>query len=75
MANLSHIREHAEIGKNCNIGKSVYVDTEVKIGDNVKIQNFVSISVVGKVKYIITLPICFLHVIIDRSEVIPHPQE
>ncbi len=31
--------------------------------------------VVGKVKYIITLPICFLHVIIDRSEVIPHPQE
>ncbi len=29
-------------------------------------------TVVGKVKYIITLPICFLHVIIDRSEVIPH---
>ncbi len=38
-----HIRELAEIGKNCNIGKSVYIDTEVKIGNNVKIQNFVSI--------------------------------
>ncbi len=40
---FAHIREHVEIGRNCNIGKSVYVDAEVKIGYNVKIQNFSTI--------------------------------
>lgn len=40
---FAHIREGAEIGKNCVIGKSVYIDTGVKIGDGVKIQNFVSV--------------------------------
>ncbi len=40
---FAHIREGAEIGRNCVIGKSVYIDAGVKIGDGVKIQNFVSV--------------------------------
>lgn len=34
-----HVRENAEIGKNCVLGHSVYVDKGVKIGDRVKLEN------------------------------------
>ncbi len=40
---LVHVREGADIGKNCNLGKDVYVGVDVNIGDNVKIQNGVSV--------------------------------
>jgi len=34
-----HVRENAEIGRNCVLGHSVYVDKEVKIGNGVKLEN------------------------------------
>jgi acetyltransferase-like isoleucine patch superfamily enzyme len=34
-----HVRENAEIGRNCVLGHSVYVGKGVKIGDNVKLEN------------------------------------
>lgn len=34
-----HIREDAEIGKNCVLGHSVYVGKAVKIGNRVKLEN------------------------------------
>ncbi len=39
----AHIREGAEIGKECIIGKGVYVGADVRIGNRVKIQNYVSV--------------------------------
>jgi UDP-2-acetamido-3-amino-2,3-dideoxy-glucuronate N-acetyltransferase len=38
-----HVREHAEVGENCNIGKGVYIDAHVHIGSCVKIQNHASL--------------------------------
>jgi len=38
-----HVRDGAEIGRDCVVGKSVYIDEDVVIGDRVKIQNFVSV--------------------------------
>ncbi len=37
--NFVHVREKAEIGKDCVLGDYVYVGRGVKIGNNVKIQN------------------------------------
>ena len=37
--NFVHIREEAEIGKQCVLADYVYVGRAVKIGDNVKLQN------------------------------------
>jgi len=34
-----HVRENAEIGKECVLGHSVYVDKGVKIGNRVKLEN------------------------------------
>lgn len=34
-----HIREGADLGKNCIVGKGSYIDFDVKIGDNCKLQN------------------------------------
>jgi len=34
-----HVRENAEIGRECVLGHSVYVDKEVKIGNCVKLEN------------------------------------
>ena len=39
----AHVREEAEIGRNCIIGKDAYIDHHVKIGNDVKIQNGVSV--------------------------------
>ncbi len=41
--NQAQVREHAQIGMNCNLGKDTYIDIGVKIGNNVKIQNGVSV--------------------------------
>lgn len=38
-----HVRENAEIGKNCVLGHSVYVDRGVKIGNGVKLENRASV--------------------------------
>lgn len=34
-----HVRENAEIGRNCVLGHSVYVDKEVTIGNGAKLEN------------------------------------
>ena len=40
---FSHIREYAQIGKNCIIGKYIEIGPVVKIGDRCKIQNHANI--------------------------------
>jgi len=64
-----HVRNGAEIGKNCNIGKGVYIDSDVKIGDNCKIQNFATIYkgvTIGK-NVFIGPHVCFTNDIYPRS--------
>ncbi|MEU7584324.1 acyltransferase [Streptomyces sp. NPDC041068] len=36
---LSHIREHASVGRNCNIGRGVYIGPGTTLGDDCKVQN------------------------------------
>ncbi|MFJ9819113.1 acyltransferase [Streptomyces sp. NPDC101151] len=36
---LSHIREDARVGRNCNIGRGVYIGPGATLGDNCKVQN------------------------------------
>ena len=36
---FAHVRENAEIGRECVLGHSVYVGKEVKIGNRVKLEN------------------------------------
>ncbi|WP_411822943.1 DapH/DapD/GlmU-related protein [Leptospira sp. 'Mane'] len=40
---FAHVREGANIGKNCILSKDVYIDKNVTLGDRVKIQNGVSL--------------------------------
>ena len=64
-----HVRNGAEIGKNCNVGKGVYIDSDVKIGENCKIQNFATIYkgvTIGK-NVFIGPHVCFTNDIYPRS--------
>ena len=64
-----HIRNGAQLGRECTVSKGVYIDTGVSIGDRVKIQNHVSIfSGVTIEDYVFVGPhVCFTNDMFPRA--------